>query len=211
MNKEALLKIRSEKKKHKPRFVRRNYIKLKLKNKWRKPRGLHNKLRLKRKGHIKNPSTGYRSPKLVRYLDKNGLSPIIVSNVGEISKLDTAKNSLIFSSTTGIKSKLKMLDKAQEMKFTVLNYKDIVSTKERLQQLLESRKKNRVEKKKIVHVNKVEPKKKELKDAKKELEEERKDVLLHSQEVMHKSVIDTPDKAPRMNVTRTKITPGEKK
>lgn len=211
MNKENLLKLRSEKKKHKPKFVRRNYIKLKLKDKWRKPRGLHNKLRLKRKGHIKNPSTGYRSPKLVRYLDRNGLSPVIVSNINEISKLDSTKNSLIFNSTSGIRSRLKMLDKAQEMKFTVLNFKDIVSTKERLQQLIESRKKSKVERKKIIHTKKTEPKKKEVKDTKKELEEERKDVLLHSQEVMHRNVIDTPDKAPRMNVTRTKITPGEKK
>ena len=210
MNKENLLKIRLEAKKHKPKFVRRNYRKLKLKDTWRKPRGLHNKLRLKRKGHIKNPSTGYRSPKLIRYLDRNGLIPVIVSNINDISKLDPNKHSILFESTIGIKNRLKMLDKAQSMNFKTSNYKDINSTKERLQQLIDSRKKKHLEKEKSVKI-KTQTKKKEVKDIKKELEEEKKDVLLHTHEVPHKEIMDTPDKAPRMNVTRTKITPGEKR
>src|SRR3990167_10193068 len=130
MDKEKLLKIRAQSKKKKPNFLRRNYSKLKLKSVWRKPRGLHNKLRLKRKGHIKNPSTGYRSPKLIRYLDRNGLIPVIVSNINDISKLDPNKHSILFKSTIGIKNRLKMLDNAQSMNFKTSNYKDINSTKE---------------------------------------------------------------------------------
>lgn len=212
MDNENLLMLRSKIKKRKPKFVRRNYIKLKLKETWRKPRGLHNKLRLKRKGHIKNPSTGYRSPKAVRNLDKNGLFPIVVSNVKNIESLDSKKNSLILRSTTGIRNRLKMLDKAESLKFTILNYKDIVASKERLQQIIDSRKKKKVEQEKIKKQEKTKSKKEkiEIKETKKEIDEEKKDLLLHTQEIKPKDIMDKPDKTPKMNITRTKITAGER-
>jgi len=213
MDKEKLLKIRAQSKKKKPNFLRRNYSKLKLKSVWRKPRGLHNKLRLKRKGHIKNPSTGYRSPRKVRNTDKMGFIPVLVSNTKEIEKLNPQQNSLIFKSGVGIKNKISMLDKAREMNFNVLNNKDLASSKQKLEQLIDARKKKKLEQLKLKQQVKSQPKKEKVevkKDIKGELDKDQKDILLHQHEIKHKDVIDTPDKSPRENITRTKITAGKR-
>ena len=47
-------------------------------------------------------------------------------------------------------------------------------------------------------------------DIKGELDKDQKDILLHQHEIKHKDVIDTPDKSPRENITRTKITAGKR-
>ena len=40
--------------------------------------------------------------------------------------------------------------------------------------------------------------------------QEKKDILLHKEEIKPREIIDTPDKSPKMNITRTKITAGER-
>lgn len=50
--------------KKKPKFIRQDTNRAKkFKIKWRKPKGMHSKLRLNKKGHQKSPSQGYRAPK----------------------------------------------------------------------------------------------------------------------------------------------------
>ena len=66
--------------KKKPRFIRRDYTKRKnLGKKWRRPKGIDNKLRLNIKGHGKKISQGYRSAKRIRGLkyDKENIFNII--------------------------------------------------------------------------------------------------------------------------------------
>ncbi|MBS3146140.1 hypothetical protein J4471_00405 [Candidatus Woesearchaeota archaeon] len=212
MDKQSLLELRKNKKKVKPHFVRRNYRKLKLRDTWRKPRGLHNKLRLKRKGHIKNPSIGYRSPASIRYMDKNGLIPILISNIHDVNKLDPNKNSLIISSTVGIKNKIKLLEKVAQLDFRILNFKDVNSASERMKQIFEARKRKRSESVKLKQEKKSKTKeiKPETKQTKEDLDKEKQDILLHEKQIQPKQIHDVQDKSPRMNVTRTKITPGEK-
>ena len=71
-----LLEKKNLAKAKKPKFVRRDANNKRFHNKWRKPRGLHNKRRLKKAGHQKNPSIGYKSPDEVRFLHKSGLELI---------------------------------------------------------------------------------------------------------------------------------------
>ena len=119
-----MIELRKKIKSKKPKFARTDSNKYKFKNKWRKPRGLHNKLRLNKKGHIKKPSKGYRSPKEVRGLTKDGLRPMIVSNVNEIKK----DISIIISKKVGNKKKLHILEKAKDLNIRVINIKNVDET-----------------------------------------------------------------------------------
>ena len=92
-----LLEIRKTLKARKPKFVRKDSNKLKGKtmSKWRKPRGLHNKRRLHKKGHQKNPSVGYRSPKLVRSLQLDGKSLYYLKNVADLKEFEKELHKLL--------------------------------------------------------------------------------------------------------------------
>ncbi len=86
--------------------------------KWRRPRGTHNKLRLKRKGHPELPTVGHRSPK-IQSGKVSGLTPVLVHNLNELSRLD--KNSIAIIARIGARKKLEILKKADEMKIKVMN------------------------------------------------------------------------------------------
>ena len=86
--------------------------------KWRKPKGGHNKIREKRFGHPKSPSIGYRKSKKVSGKIK-GLNPFLVNNIKDLSKTD--KNSIIIIGKVGAKKKLEIIKKATDMKLTLAN------------------------------------------------------------------------------------------
>ena len=66
MAEENLLQLRKRIKAKKPNFVRQDSHKQKeVKKKWRKPKGMQSKMRLKKKGYRKSVSIGYGSPKKV--------------------------------------------------------------------------------------------------------------------------------------------------
>ena len=94
METERLLEIRRRIKSRKPEFIRQDYHKKPgLKRKWRKPKGLHSKLRLNKRGKYKKVSKGYRSPWQVRGLHKTGLEERIVNNIKQLDGLDHAEPS----------------------------------------------------------------------------------------------------------------------
>ncbi len=87
--------------------------------KWRKPRGHHNKLRLKRFSHPGQPSIGYGSQK--KNAGKvNGLIPSLIHNISELEALN-AKTQAVILARVGAKKKLELLKKARELQFTILN------------------------------------------------------------------------------------------
>ena len=145
-------------------------------------------------------------------MDKNGLIPILISNIHDVNKLDPNKNSLIISSTVGIKNKIKLLEKVAQLDFRILNFKDVNSASERMKQIFEARKRKRSESVKLKQEKKSKTKeiKPETKQTKEDLDKEKQDILLHEKQIQPKQIHDVQDKSPRMNVTRTKITPGEK-
>jgi len=165
----ALLELRKSRKSRKPNFVRTDSNKEKHKNrlKWRKPRGLHNKLRLKKKGHIKTPSVGYKSPKLVKGLHSSGLSFYLVNNIKDLEGLNKEKQIPIISSKLGLRKKISILEKCLSEKIQVLNVKDI-------NLFLEESKAKIAKKKKESQDKKLEKKKKEEKIEKKKKEEKEK-------------------------------------
>jgi len=182
-----LLEIRKALKSRKPNFVRgdSNKEKSKTRLKWKKPRGLHNKRRLRKKGHQKNPSVGFRSPKQVRSLDRKGLIPYLLRNIKELDKLDKETNSLVLSSGIGLKKRIMILEECLKKDIQVSNVKDVKS-------FIEESKLKLNEKKKISEKRK-DKKKKEAEAVKKKKEDKKKDKEKETKE-MKKEILDSKQK-----------------
>ena len=165
--------------KRKPRFVRQDYMKKKaLGLKWRRPRGLHSKIRERRAGHEKRVSIGYGSPKKTRHLDSSGLRKVLISNVQELSKIKKGEG-IIISSNVGDKKRLEILKKAQSQSIAVLNIKNVEEKIAQITKKLSEKKQQKKEKEKTRKQAKEEAEKKakEKKEEKKEdKEEEKKDL-----------------------------------
>ena len=107
-------------KRKKPKLLRKDWHKKsklgkrrKKKQIWVRPRGRHNKLREKRKGHGKKPSIGYSQAREIRG-KVQGLMPMVVGNVSDLQRLDKEKEIAIFSSV-GLKKRIEMAEKAKEL------------------------------------------------------------------------------------------------
>ncbi|MEK6928884.1 MAG: eL32 family ribosomal protein [Nanoarchaeota archaeon] len=86
--------------------------------KWRRPRGKHNKLRLKRTGHPVQPGIGFGTNKK-EYGKISGLSPVLVHNLHELEKAD--KSSIIIIANVGAKKKMEIIKKVQEKGLKIYN------------------------------------------------------------------------------------------
>jgi len=121
-SKEELLEIRKNIKKKKPSFRRQEWFRMKrVGDKWRKPRGIHSKLREHRKARGALPRPGYGSPAEVRGLNREGYREIVVRNVMEIEKINKKDEIAIIASTVGRKKRLTILDYAQKNNIKVGN------------------------------------------------------------------------------------------
>ena len=121
------LKIRAEVKKRKPTYKRvqsHQFAKLS-EVKWRKPKGMGNKVRGQRRGKPSMPQVGFGSPKEVRGFNKAGFKEVVVNNVADLSKVDTKIEIAVISSTVGVKKRLEILTQAKAKKISLANIKDI--------------------------------------------------------------------------------------
>ena len=106
----------------KPEFIRwMSQAYRRIKESWRRPRGLHSKVRLKLKSKLKMPSIGYRAPKHLRYLHPSGFEEVLVHNPKELEKIDPKKQAVRIASTVGKKKRKELIKKAEEMGIKVLN------------------------------------------------------------------------------------------
>jgi large subunit ribosomal protein L32e len=189
---EKLLQIRTQLKKKKPSFARQDsHKKAKIKRRWRSPRGIHSKMRLGIKGYRRSVSSGFRSPRLVKYLHKSGLREINVSSVKDINNIDPIKEGIIIARAVGLKKKVDVIKKALEKNIRILNVKDPQAFIKYVEDSLEQRKeeKKKQEKKREEKIKEREKKAKEKKkdelakkveteEEKQKREKEEKDKLL---------------------------------
>jgi large subunit ribosomal protein L32e len=92
-----------------------------IKESWRRPRGLHSKVRQKEKSKLKMPDIGYRQPKEVRGLHPSGFKEVLVRNLKDLERVDPSKEAIRIAATVGKKKREEIVKKAKELKIRILN------------------------------------------------------------------------------------------
>jgi large subunit ribosomal protein L32e len=123
-----LLKVRADKKRKKPTFIREESKKIKKLSKmgWRKPRGWHNKMRHGFKGHRRCVRMGWGSPRAVKGLHRTGLEMIAISAINQIEKINPSTQGIIIGAGVGTKKKMEIITLALKDKITIINIRDPV-------------------------------------------------------------------------------------
>lgn len=123
------LEVRKAVKARKPTYKRvqsHQFAKLS-ETKWRRPKGMGNKDRRNRKGHIGMLKIGYGSPKEVRGANRDGMFEVIVNSVKDLDLVDAKTQVGVLSQRLGNRKKIEVLNAAKEKKVTISNVKDVDS------------------------------------------------------------------------------------
>lgn len=117
-----LLNVRKKQKAKKPVFRQTDsHKKKKLEDKWRRPRGLHNKMRIGIKGKSALVKAGYGSPARVRGLHPSGFEEVLVSNINQLEHINAKTQAVRISGSVGRKKRQLIQNKAVELGLKVLN------------------------------------------------------------------------------------------
>ncbi len=167
--------LRKKTKEKKPNFVRQDFHKKRLKKKWRKPKGLHSKVRLGFKGKPRRISTGFGAPKKVKGLDRSGLKHVLINSLSDVSRIKKEIEGVVIGKGVGLKKRYSIVKKLKELQIAVLNIKDVEKYLKKVEDGLNVRKEKKKKLKEKKEKKKEEKPKKEEKLAEKLTEEEKKD------------------------------------
>lgn len=117
-----LLETRKRLKAKKPEFLIQDYHRRKeLPRKWRKPRGMHSKMRMRKRGHPKQAEIGYGSPKQTRHLDRKGMKRVLISNAEQLSAIDKSVEAAVIRHGVGLRKREQILKAAEQKGIRVVN------------------------------------------------------------------------------------------
>jgi len=117
-----LLKVREKQKRKRPAFRRQEWFRYKkLGKSWRKPRGLHSKMRKGLKYRPKMVSVGYRSPRKARGLHPSGFRDALIHNVKELEVLDPKTQAARIGHSVGTRKRVEIEARADEIGIRILN------------------------------------------------------------------------------------------
>ena len=157
-----LLDVRKRAKAKKPVFRRQDWHLLKkFGEAWRRPRGQHSKMRLKVAGRGALVNPGYRSPRDVRGLSRDGKEMIRIATMKELQHIDGKKQTVIISATVSGRHKVELLKAALKNNIMVYNIKNPAETIKKIEDAFKQRKaqkQKRAEPKKEAAQQKVEKK-----------------------------------------------------
>ncbi|KKK41274.1 hypothetical protein LCGC14_0639650 [marine sediment metagenome] len=117
-----LMELRKKINQKRPAFRRVESWRYKrVKDSWRKARGIDSKTREKRKSGVKSPSVGYRGPKKVRGLHPSGYEEVRIITIKDLKNLNKNKHALKISGKLGAKKRIVLTDYCQKRGFKILN------------------------------------------------------------------------------------------
>src|SRR5574342_479150 len=125
MTTKKLLTLRKEISKRRPEFVMQDHHKRpETQRRWRKPKGMHSKMRHGVWGRPASVSVGYRGPAEVRGLHNSGLQMVLINTLSELAALDVKTQGAVLSNVGG-KRKTELLTACKQKNVTVFNVKNI--------------------------------------------------------------------------------------
>ncbi len=105
-----------------PAFKRQEWFRYsKLGENWRKPKGIHSKMKRGLKRRPPMVEVGYRGPAEVRGLHPSGFEEVLVYNVEGLENIDPKKQAVRIGGTVGTKKRMAIEDRADELGIRVLN------------------------------------------------------------------------------------------
>jgi large subunit ribosomal protein L32e len=112
----------AKKKRNTPQFVRQESWRLvRVKERWRRPRGKNSKMRLGKRGWPKIVKIGYKKSRKGRGLHPSGLEEIIVKRPADLEKINAKTQIVKISHTVGERNRIAIMERAQALELTVAN------------------------------------------------------------------------------------------
>jgi len=119
---QRLMKVRKKQKAKKPNFVQADQHKKKrLKNYWRRPKGLQSKKRRHILGKGEMAQVGYGSPVAVKGLHPSGFQDVLMCRVQDLDELDPDTQAVRIARTVGQRKRMDIVKKARSLGLKILN------------------------------------------------------------------------------------------
>jgi large subunit ribosomal protein L32e len=117
-----LMRLKKNISKKRPKFSKfESWRLVRLKDYWRRPTGIDNKMRQKRKGWPKSVKVGYGSPRAVRDLHPSGMEEVAVFNIGDLTIVDPETQVARIGGSVGTRKRRAILAEAENLGIRVLN------------------------------------------------------------------------------------------
>ena len=117
-----LLALRSALKSKKPDFKRQEWFRYRrLGTAWRRPQGMHSKMRRHFRYRVNVVSVGYGSPMAIRSYHPSGFKERLVHNINDLKDIDPKTHAVRIAHSVGAKKRLDIIEKADEDGIRVLN------------------------------------------------------------------------------------------
>lgn len=130
-DRENLVARRQKEKSKNPKFRRQESWRYKrLKENWRRPRGLDNKMKKKVKGWPASAGSCYRGPKISRGLHPSSFKEVRVFNVDDLNKVNSDIEAVKIAHTVGARKRIEIVNRAKEMKIRILNLREFKELEE---------------------------------------------------------------------------------
>ena len=105
-----------------PAFKRQEWFRYsKLGESWRRPKGIHSKMKRSLKRRPPVVDVGFRGPVTARNLHPSGFEEVLIHNIDGLENIDPKKQAVRIGGTVGTKKRIDIQDRADELGIRVLN------------------------------------------------------------------------------------------
>ena len=120
-DRERLMALKKRMARKRPKFERpESWRYVRISKNWRKPKGIDNKTRQKRRGWPASPNVGYGSPKAIRDLHPSGMEEVAVFNLGDLAIIDPDTQVARIGGSVGARKRSKIVEEALKREIRVL-------------------------------------------------------------------------------------------
>lgn len=106
-----------------PAFKRQEWFRYKKldTDSWRRPKGIHSKMKRNLKRRAPVVDIGFRGPTTVRNLHPSGFEEVLVNNIDGLEGIDPKKQAVRIGRTVGTKKRVTIQERAEQLGIRVLN------------------------------------------------------------------------------------------